>query len=160
MRVRLYSLVCFLVIVIGVLEPIGLVLKNDTFRVLGRVSTASVLPLVFNKNLGIEFWANQYSFETTNAEGEREELKITSEVLQRLQGPHTRVAAYVVPVGLGTIIGEVLYSTPLRYGFCGDAPVAREFGYQEEIKTLTVNVTSRTPGSKDTWKLFVDCGKN
>jgi len=59
MKTRLTTFLSIALLGLGLLEPIGHLPKQRHLRQLGRVSGASVLPLVFNEIEGIEFWANR-----------------------------------------------------------------------------------------------------
>lgn len=56
MATRLATLI---LLIVGICEPVGVLLSWPRLRALGRISSASNAPLVFNQVGGIEFWARR-----------------------------------------------------------------------------------------------------
>lgn len=142
---------------IGISEPLGSMLHLPSLRALGRITSASNSPLVFNQVEGIEFWANEYSFELRSRDGSVQDLPVTNDVLSRIRGPHTRTAAYVVPIGLGAIYGPNLFLAPLRYGLCGRGPLARDLRIDTDLESAVIHIRSGSPGDDRAWALRVPC---
>lgn len=153
-RTRIFTA---LLLLVGVSEPIGSALRLSSLREFGRLTSASNSPLVFNQVEGVEFWANRFRFEFHDAAGRIVDLPVTNDVLASILGPHTRTAAYVVPIGLGSIAGQGLYIPPLRYGFCFNGPLARDLRYHEVMKSVTIRIESGSPMDQRRWALHIPC---
>ena len=157
MRSRWLSHLTVLLVLVGISEPVGVLLSMPRLRGFGRLTSSSNSPLVFNQVGGIEFWANRYRFRLTDRNGSSVEIAVTNEALARIRGPHTRTAAYVVPIGLGGIAGPDLYLRPLQHGLCGGGPLARAIGYDRDLAGATIEVLSGSPGDDRRWTLAVPC---
>ena len=131
--------------VVGVSEPVGALSSWPRLRAVGRLTSASNAPLVFNQVGGIEFWASRYRFTFRDRAGRVEGLRVTNDVLSRIRGPHTRTAASVVPIGLGAIAGPELFLERLQYGLCRGGPLARELGYAGDLAQATIEIESGSP---------------
>ncbi len=157
MQEKSITFLSVLLVLVGVAEPAGFLVGNRTLREMGRLSSASSLPLVFNDVGGVAFWANHYTFEFTDRTGGVEWLEITSEVRSRIRGPHTRTAAYVVPIGLGPVLGPTSYRDPLRYGLCDNGPLARDLGYERDLREAKIHIRGHSRGRVRKWVLRVSC---
>lgn len=152
-------LALFALVLVGIAEPVGFLTGSPSLRAFGRLSSASNAPLVFNQVLGIEFWASRYSFEFLGRDGSIVKLPVTNEVLRRLRGPHTRTAAYVVPVGLSVIAPPDLYRPPLAYGLCNHGPLAEDLGYRGDLSVATIQIESGSPGDGRRWTVDIPCDR-
>lgn len=144
-------------LVVGVSEPLGVLFSMPRLRAVGRLTSASNSPLVFNQVAGIEFWANRYTFELTGRDGSVVEIPVTNRVLRGIRGPHTRTAAYVVPVGLSVIAPPELYRPPLVYGLCNRGPLAQDLGYGGDLAVAIIRIESGSPGDHRNWTVEIPC---
>jgi len=146
-----------LLILIGISEPLAFLADWPGVRAIGRISSASNCPLVFNQVGGMEFWASRYRFDFVDRDGQVSTLHVTREVLSRIRGSHVRTAAYVVPIGLGPLAGPALYRDPLRYGLCRNGPLARDLGHEGDLASATVHIESGAPDDPREWMISVSC---
>lgn len=146
-----------LLIAIGISEPAGAFLHSPLLRGLGRLSSASVNPLVFNQVGGIEFWAARYRFELAHRDGTVTSIPVTHHTLAGIRGPHPRTAAYVVSIGLGPLSGPGVYGPPLHFGLCNRGPLARVLGFDGTLASALIQVESGTPGDDREWTLTIRC---
>ena len=151
------GLIAAFLLMVGVSEPAAFLANLPGVRAIARMSSASNCPLVFNQVGGIEFWASEYQIEFLDQNGSSVVLPVTREVLSRISGPHTRTAAYVVPIGLGTVGGPALYRPPLRYGLCHRGPLARDLGSPEHLASATIRIRSGSPNDDREWALTFAC---
>lgn len=146
-------------LVVGVSEPLGVFLSMPRLRAFGRLTSASNSPLVFNQVAGIEFWANRYTFELIGRDGSVVDIPVTNRVVMGIRGPHTRTAAYVVPVGLSTFAPPVFYRPPLVYGLCDHGPLARDLDYHGDLAVATIRIESGSPGDHRKWTVEIPCDR-
>lgn len=144
-------------VLIGISEPLGVIFSSTRLRTAGRMSSASNCPLVFNQVDGIEFWANSYAFELRGRDGATLFVPATRDVIGRIGGPHTRTAAFVVPIGLGPVSSAIDYQRPLQFGLCDRGPLITALGYDEPIVEASIRVKSGSPNDSREWRLTIRC---
>lgn len=151
------NLLIAILIVIGISEPLAFLADWPFIRAIGRLSSTSNCPLVFNQVGGIEFWASHFEFELIDRNGTVSTLPVTRELLSRIRGPHTRTAAYVVPIGLGPVAGPAFYRAPLLYALCDHGPLARDLGYLGDLESASIHIQSGSPNDHRQWLLTLEC---
>jgi hypothetical protein len=143
-----------LLLVVGLLQMAGDVLRLPALKGLGAATAASPAPRVFTSIRGLEAFTSRFFIEWEDSSGPHS-LELTPEVYARLRGPYNRRNVYGAVLAAGPVLVTDPYLKPLfdgvgRYALCGEAPVLRELGLDPgAIRGLVRVRYEPRPGSKD-----------
>jgi hypothetical protein len=126
-----------LLLVVGVLQMTGDLLRLPVLRGLGAATGASPAPKVFTAVRGMEAYSTRFYLEWTDSSGVARELQLTPEIYQYLAGPYNRrnIFGAVLAGGPVMVTDERLvemYDSVSNYALCGEAPLLRELGVDPE----------------------------
>jgi hypothetical protein len=144
-----------LLLVIGLLQMAGDVLRLPPLKGLGAATGASPAPRVFTSIRGLEAFSSRFFIEWEDRAGGTRSIEVTPEVYERLKGPYPRRNVYGAVLAAGPALVTDAYLKPLfdgvgRYALCGEAPVLRELGIDPATLAGTVHVRYEPrPGSRD-----------
>lgn len=71
-------LAVLILLILGVSEPVGILASWPRLRALGRLTSVSNAPLVFNQVEGFEFWASRSGFTFRDRAARVERLQVTN----------------------------------------------------------------------------------
>src|SRR5262245_33325393 len=110
-----------LLIVLGLSQMAGDVLRLDALKALGAVTTASPAPKVFSAVRGLEPYSTCFFLEWTGRDGTEHSLPISPEVGARLRGSYNRRNVYGAVLAYGPLLATEPRTRPMfeavaRYG--------------------------------------------
>ena len=117
-----------LLLVVGLLQMSGDLLRLPFLKNLGAASGASPAPKVFCSVKGYEAYGTRFALEWIDGRGELHSRPFSAETSGRLRGPYNRRNVYGAVLAYGPILPETLRGPVLTYALTGDAPVLRELG--------------------------------
>lgn len=148
---------------LGLLQALGFALGSDALRGVGAMTAASPLPFVFSSFRGVETFAADFEIELTRKSGDRVRHRITPELYAKLDGPYNRRNTYGAVLSYGPALEapheRALVDSVLRYGLCGNGPLAQRFGEIEPIVSVTVEVRSKTRTKPAPFRREIACSK-
>jgi hypothetical protein len=154
MRKYLY----LLVILIGLLQPIGYLLGNKSIKGIGQASGSSPLPIVFTEVKGVETFASNFYIQFINNEGNNAEYQITPHLYSKLKGPYNRRNIYGCAISYGPILKKEIWESILNYGICGKV-LLKEMGLPLTGKNYSIRIKTKTSRKNDEWILKPNCSK-
>ncbi|MEM9696448.1 MAG: hypothetical protein AAGA56_28145 [Myxococcota bacterium] len=108
-----------LLLAVGLLQPFGYVLRAPTLRLVGYLSAASPLPLVFNQIQGHEYWSSRYELELFRHGEAPERIVLGPAHFAGVGGPHLHKTVYPYALALVPVPShESTWSSILRRGLC------------------------------------------
>ena len=145
-----YRVLCYLLILVGLLQTIGLLCKNNrTLRILGFATASSPLPEVFGKMQGHEPMAYFYKVDLIGIDGKVVTLpfkrKEISTLLSHSPGHLNRFSPYFFAINWGPVLDKRIRDHLMIHGFCTGGPVAVLLGMNEPVKRVSVTLTPRSP---------------
>ena len=149
-------------LVLGLCQMTGDLLKLPWLKGLGTVSVASPAPKVFSSAKGFETFSATFSLAWRDVHGAPHTLVIDHTIYPRLKGPYNRRNVW----GAALAYGPVLATTPAtlsmfhavtRHGLCGeDAPLLLELGLEpSKVRDLAVVYTTRPGGNRQDLPLTI-----
>ena len=123
----------FVLLVVGLLQMTGDLLRAPALRGIGAATGASPAPKVFTATRGMEAFSTRFYLEWTDRLGVRRKMLLTPEIYQRLAGPYNRRNVYGAVLAGGPVMATDerltgMYRSASKYGLCGRAPLLRELG--------------------------------
>ena len=147
----------YALVVLGMLNVVGYVSGVKRLSRIAGATAAATLPIIFVDMRGLEPFPLRADLEVVTVSGARRSEAMTRAVFSRLRGPFSRRHAYLRLIAEGPRKRQAFRDSVLRYGFCHDGPLAKEFGIAEPIREATIHLTSTTAGRGDRWDLTVAC---
>lgn len=151
-----------LLVILGLLQSTGYILQMPKLRGVAMATTASPLPLVFSHFRGLETFSSSFQVnvvEKTNEGDVSQSIILSPELYSKFPGPYNRRNVYGAVVAYGIKMTEhseaKLVQDVLTYGFCGDAPLLRSFGFKHLIKNVEILISNTPSGVSG--KLSVEC---
>ena len=135
----------YLLLLLGVLQMAGDLLRVPALKGIGAASGASPAPRVFSAVNGLETYSTRFRLEWIDASGEPQKLELTPELYSRLRGPYNRRNVYGAALAYGPVLATEmrtlgLFQSVVSYGLCGEAPVLRELGIDPDSVAGEVRV--------------------
>jgi hypothetical protein len=120
-------------LLIGLLQMTGDLLRVPQVKGLAAATGASPAPRVFSSVKGLETFSSDFYIEWKDRNGAANETRLTPELYSRIQGPYNRrnvfgAALSYAPVLAGDPRTRPMYDAVVRHALCGPAPVLREIG--------------------------------
>jgi hypothetical protein len=120
-------------LVIGLLQMTGDLLRIPQLKGLAAATGASPAPKVFSSVKGLETFTSDFYIEWKDRNGAVNVTKLTPELYSRIQGPYNRrnvfgAALSYAPVLAGDFRTRPMYDAVVRYALCRPAPLLREMG--------------------------------
>jgi len=161
-RRQVKSFLVGLLMVVGCLQTVGYIYNSPTIKGAGFMSTASPLPLVFSAFNGVETFSTTFEFRVEFQNGTCVEQMIDHKLYGNLEGPYNRRNVYGVIFSHGPFFDKPnlieMRRQILHWGMCNPGQLAKEFGYNEPIKTAFIFIRSKTAGNENKmWQLAVNC---
>ena len=144
------------IVIVGLLQIIGFVVKNKTIRGVGIASTSAPLPLVFTKVKDVETFSNQFFIDYTTKNNQKLSLEITPEVYSKISGAYNRRNVYGAAFSYAPVLDKNLLNAILYYSFC-DKNLISEMGLPQDASDFTVRIVSRTNSPQKVWEFKPNC---
>ncbi len=149
-----------LVFVVASLQVVGYATGSKTVRGLGLVTTASPLPFVLSAHGGLETFAQTYAVILHDAQGKTRRLDVDAARYGELPGAYNRRNAYGAAFSHGPVLEKAgeqdILDAVLRYGFCTERVLLREFGIDEAPARVVAESTAAAD-PENPWRYAVDC---
>jgi len=144
-------------VVLGLTQAVGYAVGSSILSLVGFVSVASPLPLVFSSGEQMEFFAADYRVRYFVARGISVERQIDSRLFQSLPGIFSRRSPYMLAVAYGPELYGPLWQSVLKYGLCNHGPLAQILEEQRPILYGKFLLRSKTRQNEKERELFVSC---
>jgi hypothetical protein len=123
----------FVLLVVGLLQMTGDLLRAPALKGIGAATGASPAPKVFTATRGMEAFSTRFYLEWTDRLGVRREMLLTPENYRNLAGPYNRRNVYGAVLAGGPVMATDerltgMYRSASKYALCGQAPLLRELG--------------------------------
>ena len=120
-------------LVIGLLQMTGDLLRVPQLKGLAAATGASPAPKVFSSVQGLETFSSDFYVAWKDRNGSAHAIKITPEMYSRVQGPYNRRNVFGAALSYAPVLARDthtrrMYDSVVRYALCGPAPLLREMG--------------------------------
>ena len=153
----------YLLVGVGLVQAVGWATGSSVLRGLGAMSAASPLPFVFSSFRDYETFATEFEIELVREGGESVRHLVTPELYAKLDGPYNRRNTYGAVFAYGPALDgpdeRRIVDDVLRYGLCGQGPVARRFGETAPIQKVRVEVRSKTRNGPPPFRRELECSR-
>ena len=140
MKLKILS---FLLVGIGLLQPLGYLTGNKTIKNLGLVTVASPLPIVFTQQKGfLETFALDFTL-VYEQDHKEKRIKITPELYAQLDKPYNYRNVLGAAISYGPILPKDLVGSVLDYAFINPGVLSKAF-HLGEIKNASLELHSKT----------------
>jgi hypothetical protein len=148
---------CYLLVLVGLLQIIGHATRVKAIKGLGAVSTASPLPLVFTAVKGLETYTLEFKLEYTIQDHQTKVLDITPEVYSKFNGPYNRRNIYGAAFAYAPILPDTLRNAVFHNAFCGTCFLKNDLGISGTLQNVNIYIYSKTERKKAPWIYQVTC---
>jgi len=127
------SRAAFILLVIGLLQMAGDLLRLHGLKAVAAATGASPAPKVFSSVQGLETFSSVFYLEWHDRDGGAHSVELTPELYSRIRGPYNRrnvfgAALAYAPILSGDPRTKPMYDAVVGYALCGPAPLLRELG--------------------------------
>jgi len=127
------SRACVFLIVIGLSQMTGDLLRLPVVKGLAAATEASPAPKVFSSIQGLETFSSDFYIEWEDRNGRAYSVKLTPEIYSRIRGPYNRRNVFGAALSYAPVLAtdprtRPMYSAVVSYALCGRAPLLRELG--------------------------------
>ncbi|MBN8548555.1 MAG: apolipoprotein N-acyltransferase [Deltaproteobacteria bacterium] len=154
-----------LLLIVGLLCPIGQYFKLPQIALWGLSSGASPNPFVFNTLEGINYWAHEVSFDLLGKNLTKAHHAISAHTFAQLPGPHLYHMAYAIPFAFAPVYPREYWEPVLQKAFCGSSTspptLLSDFNFPDQVASLKLVIKERYPASPEaqprTWEYRIVC---
>ncbi|PIS05223.1 MAG: hypothetical protein COT81_02315 [Candidatus Buchananbacteria bacterium CG10_big_fil_rev_8_21_14_0_10_42_9] len=147
-----------ILILIGLTQIFGFVIKDNTIMRFGYTYAASPLPVVFTKIGAIEPFSIVLSANYITSNGQTKHIDISPGDFDVFPGPFFRRSSYTSPVfGLITDPTNKRALNVLRFGLCDEGVLIKTFTTDTNIQSAEIIARSLTRDVNAVWKFEVNC---
>lgn len=138
---------------------LGQILNIKPLKSIGLATCAAPFTKVFcqaeclESHREYETFAADFSVSYVTKEGVAETLEITPALYQQIKGPYNRRNVYGAVIAYGPALPETMRLATFQYALTDPGNVARELGIPSDARDFQINITSKTKGSNNQWKL-------
>ncbi len=147
-----------LLVLVGLLQSIGFIIKSKEVRGLGMASASSPLPIVFTEVKGVETFASNFYVSYNTSTGEADTVQITPTIYSQLNGPYNRRNVYGAAISYAPVLPDSLRTSVLQFGLC-EGTLLEELGIPSDAKNVSIIIRTRTAGRNQEWIYQVDCNE-
>jgi hypothetical protein len=120
-------------LVIGLLQMTGDLLRAPQVKGLAAATGASPAPRVFSSVQGLETFSSDFYIEWKDQNGTAHSTKLTPELYSRIKGPYNRRNVFGAALSYAPVLARdprtrPMYDAVVRHALCGPAPLLREMG--------------------------------
>ena len=120
-------------VVIGLLQITGDLLRVPQVKALAAATAASPAPKVFSSAQGLETFSSDFYIEWKDRNGAAHAMRLTPEMYSRIRGPYNRRNVFGAALSYAPVLARdsrtrPMYDAVVRYALCGPAPLLREIG--------------------------------
>lgn len=148
---RVRALVPAALLVLGLLQIAGDLVKVRPLRALAAATGASPAPKVFSSVNGLETYSSTFEVRWSDETGLARSLVLTPELYEQVRGPYNRRNTYGAVLSYGPVLRidpavSPMFNAVGHYALCEDAPILKELGIDPtKIRDLRVVVRPRAP---------------
>ena len=146
---------CIAILCIGSLQFIGYILQSPTLRGVGAACGFAPYTKVFSDVDGFETFAADFTLHLHHKDGTETAVPVTPEFYQQLKGPYNRRNVYGAALSYAPRLPEAMWQSVFCYGFNG--PLRDEFHIDEEVRSISISISTRTAGRDDSWTFLPPC---
>lgn len=157
MKNKIRTYLCFLLLLIGLLQIIGHAIGVKAIKGLGAVTTASPLPLVFTAVKGIETYTLKFKLEYTTEDQKTRTMDITPEVYSKFNGPYNRRNIYGAAFSYAPILPDTLRNSVFQNAFCGPCFLKNDLDIKGAVQNVKIYIYSKTERKQAPWIYQVTC---
>jgi hypothetical protein len=122
-----------LLLIVGLLQMAGDILRLPALKALGLATAASPAPKVFSAVQGLETYSTRFYIDWTDTNRLAHSTEVTPELNSHMRGPYNRRNVYGAVLAYGPVLVSNPRSRPMfesvaRYAVCGKAPLLSELG--------------------------------
>jgi|HubBroStandDraft_6_1064221.scaffolds.fasta_scaffold36373_2 hypothetical protein len=120
-------------LVIGLLQMTGDLLRVPQVKAFAAATGASPAPRVFSSVHGLETFSSDFYIEWKDRNGTAHSTKLTPEMYSRIRGPYNRRNVFGAALSYAPVLAQdartsPMYDAVVRYALCRPAPLLREMG--------------------------------
>jgi hypothetical protein len=120
-------------LVIGLLQMAGDMLRVPQVKALAAATAASPAPKVFSSVQGLETFSSDFYIDWKDRSGAAHAIKLTPEMYSRIRGPYNRRNVFGAALSYAPVLARdsrtrPMYDAVVSYALCGPAPLLREIG--------------------------------
>jgi hypothetical protein len=120
-------------LVIGLLQMTGDLLRVPQVKGLAAATGASPAPRVFSSVNGLETFSSDFYIEWKDRNGAANAIKLTPDLYSRIRGPYNRRNVFGAALSYAPVLArdprtKPMYDAVVHYALCGQAPLLREIG--------------------------------
>jgi uncharacterized membrane protein len=149
----------YLLVLLGLLGPVGYFGNIKELRGLGTAWMISPLPIVFSEVNNYEAFSSMFSLVLKFADGTIDMKTITPKEGSLIMGPYNRRNIYGAVLGYAPILPRETVSSVLEYSFCTNSNLKREFKIQKSVAAVELVIVDQTKARlNQNYKFGVVCG--
>ncbi|HTQ60615.1 MAG TPA: hypothetical protein VMI32_10350 [Candidatus Solibacter sp.] len=120
-------------LVLGLMQMTGDLLKLPALKAVAAATGASPAPKVFSTVQGLETFSSQFRIEWQDRNGKTNTLELTPEIYAQVRGPYNRRNVFGAALAYAPVLAKdprtrSMYDSVVGYALCGEAPLLRELG--------------------------------
>jgi hypothetical protein len=124
-------------VALGLLQMTGDLTGLAALKGIGAATGASPAPKVFSSVKGLETFSTKFTIHLETRLDEcrvscHRSVHVTPELYSRVRGPYNRRNVYGAALAYAPVLPPELRDAVLRYALCGEAPLLRELGLENE----------------------------
>jgi len=125
------NLAATLLVIVGLLQMIGDLLRIPTLKAVGAALGVSPAPKVFSSVEGLETFSTRFFIDWTDVEGKEHSLELTPQVYSKIKGPYNRRNVYGAVFAYAPILASNKRTTAMfhdvtHYAFCNKTVLLKE----------------------------------
>lgn len=149
-----FRLAVIALVAVGLSQLAGHLARAPKLELLGKMTGAAPLPLVFDLVDGLEYWALRHELQIVTTQ-RTVDLRSTPELFSRIDGPHVVKIAYIFPFSLAPILPDDMRASLLQHALCRGGKLAQDFDLPDGVQEIRLRVTH--PRASTAWAYSVDC---
>jgi len=153
-RAALSRLAAIGLVLLGLSQMAGHAVHSPRLELLGKMTGAAPLPLVFDLVDGLEYWALRHEVQIVTAD-RTIDLRSTPVLFSRIRGPHVVKIAYIFPFSLAPILPDDIRESLLQQALCGHGKLAQDFQLPDGVAEIRLGVSH--PRGRGAWHFTVTC---
>lgn len=143
-QLKTVPLASVILIVLGLIGPLGYAFDIKALRGLGTAWMISPLPIVFSEINQFEAFSSEFELILKFTDGTTEQKPITPKEGSLISGPYNRRNIYGAVIGYAPILKLETVQSVLHYAFCTDSKLKSEFKILKPVTAVNLVITDKT----------------